>query len=241
MKLYKSLIYRELKLTRRHYLLMLILFVLMMVCILIPLFISGDEEPDAAADSSGTGMLGLMVAMVGGAAAGLNNELHKADINVRWKRYAIVLPPTALQNAAADLLVKLMYVLVFGVLAGAFCGLVNVLTGGMDILAVMNQFLMFTTVFFLFTIVFDGILMHARDEKDMKKYGTIASISVVALYFLLSRMLASSGTGALIEKGKKLMGSMGSAAFTAFVLALFVCVCTVYFIVMWRTYDRREP
>ncbi|MBQ9898852.1 MAG: ABC-2 transporter permease, partial [Ruminococcus sp.] len=178
MKLYRSLIYRELKLTRRHYLLMLILFLLMLICILIPVILSGDDEPDAAADSSGMGMLGLMVAMVGGAAAGLDNELHKADINVGWRRYRIVLPPTALQSAAADLLVKLMYVLIFGVLTGAFCVLINVFAGGMDSLAVMNQFLMFTTVFFLFSLVYDGILMLAKDEKDLKKYGTMASISV---------------------------------------------------------------
>ena len=241
MKLYKSLIYRELKLTRRHYLLMLILFLLMLICILIPVILSGDEEPDAAADSSGLVMLGLMVSMVGGAAAGLDNELHKADINVGWRRYRIVLPPTASQNAAVDLLVKLIYVLVFGVLTGAFCVLINIFADGMDVLAVMNQFLMFTTVFFLFSLVFNGILMLAKDEKDIKKYGTIASIAVVALYILLSRALGSYSMGKLLGKAKKFLGVMGSATFTAIALALFVCVCAAHFIVMWRAYERREP
>jgi hypothetical protein len=213
----------------------------MLICVLIPILLSGDEEPDAAADSSGMGMLGLMVAMVGGAAAGLENDLHKADINVGWKRYAIVLPPTAVQNAAADLLVKLMYVTASGVLTGTFCVLVNIFAGGMDSLAVMNQFLMFTTVFFLFSLVYDGILMLAKNDKDLKKYGTIASFAVIALYFLLNRAFFSSGMGELIEKSKKFLGSMGTAAFTVFALVLFVCVCTAHFIVMWRAYERREP
>lgn len=241
MKLYKSLIYRELKLTRRHYLLMLILFLLMLICMLIPVILSGDEGTDTAADSSGVNMLGVMVAMVGGAGAGLDNELGKADINSGWRRYRIVLPPTALQCAAADMLVKLMYVLVFGVLTVAFCVLVNVFSGGMDVLAVMNQFLMLTTAFSFFSVVYNGILMLAKDEKDIKKYGTIASIAVVVLYILISRTLASSGMGRLIEKAKKLLEIMGTASFTVFTLALFVCVCTAYFIVLWRAYERREP
>lgn len=240
MKLYKSLVYRELKLTRRHYLLMLILFLLMLLFMLIPVMISGDEGTDASADSSGVNLYGLMVAMVGGAAAGLDNELHKSDINVGWRRYRIVLPPTAVQNAAANLLVKLIYVLVFGVLIGAFCALVNNFSVSVDVLAVINQYLMITTACFLFSLVFDGILMLAKDEKELKKYGAIASIAIVALYLLLSSAFDSFGMGELTKKAKKILGIMGTAAFTAFALALFVCVCAAYFIVVWRAYERRE-
>ena len=241
MKLYKSLIYRELKLTRRHYLLMLILFLLMLLFMLVPVILSGDEGTDAATDSSGVNLYGLMVAMVGGTAAGLDNELHKSDINVGWRRYRIVLPPTAVQTAAVDLLVKLIYVLVFGVLIGAFCALVNIFSVGVDVLAAINQFLMITTVCFLFSLVFDGILMLAKDGKEVKKYGTIASIAIVALYLLLSRVFDSFGIGEMTEKAKKFLEITGTAAFTAFALTLLVCVCTAYFIVMWRAYERREP
>ena len=131
MKLYRSLIYRELKLTRKRCLLMLILFLLLSLLMLLPIMIgglSGDSEMEEDLLSI-VWLASGIVALTGGFLAGTNNGLQKADINSEWKRYSFILPPTAKQQALSDLLTKLCYILFFGLLSVAFLMVFKIVSG----------------------------------------------------------------------------------------------------------------
>ena len=131
MKLYRSLIFRELKLTRKRFLLMLILFLLLAALMLTPIMLgglSGTSEMNEDLLSIVIFASGV-VTLTGGFMAGTNNGLQKADINSGWKRYSYILPTTAKQQALSDLLTKLCYILFFGLLSVAFLMVCKIVAG----------------------------------------------------------------------------------------------------------------
>ena len=115
MKLYRSLVYRELRLTRKRYALMFILFVLLAAMFALPAFrddIFFDDTTEAEKYIIVT-LFTIIPAAIGSFIAGSNNGVHKSDINTGWKRNSVTLPATPVQKAGADLIVKLIVFLLF--------------------------------------------------------------------------------------------------------------------------------
>ena len=88
MKLYRSLVYRELRLTRKRGLLMLIMFLLLALLMISPIFfgffsmvVEGEDSPKDIIP-----IFVVTVALTGGILAGTNNGVQKADISSGWKR-----------------------------------------------------------------------------------------------------------------------------------------------------------
>ena len=113
MKMYRSLVYREWRLSRGHYILMTILFLLTETVFILPVLVEKQSLLEMTAEELretkvSIAVIALFLAAIGGFMAGMNNRVHKADIASGWKRYSYVLPPTAKQRAASDLMMKLI-------------------------------------------------------------------------------------------------------------------------------------
>ena len=126
MALYRSLVYRELKLTRKHYFLYLVLYSLMGLLFMLPLVLSGEGSFDKKSGLSyETGksiiqMFAVLLALLGAVTSGSTNNVQKMDINSGWKRYSYTLPLTAGEKAMSDFLLKILVFLLFGVLSSVF-------------------------------------------------------------------------------------------------------------------------
>ena len=258
MKLYRSLVYRELKLTRKRFLLMLILFLLLALFMLTPVILGGFSEPAEGEDSPVEMILLFVgtVALAGGFMAGTNNGLQKADISTGWKRYSFILPPTAKQQALSDLLVKLCYILLFGLLSAAFAMIYSIMGDYNAFGLMLNIYLGAVCVVMLIDVVYSYIIMFAKTKNDLAVIGVVAFlgagliIKVVDLFSAGQNLLKDDNAteqpaegGALIsdEAFNRFVTALGSGKTTLCVVTAFAVICVLFFLVMWRSHERREP
>ena len=239
MKMYSSLIYRQLRLTRKHTILSVILFLLFEALVIMPIVLwnkSPTTDEEQLQFPTYCIFISLLVAALGSFMAGLNNGIHKSDINTGWKRYSYVLPPSAKQKALSDLLVKLLTVLVFFALAAVYALPVYIFGGEAVFVHILGSYFLIAAVAVLFDTLHTCILMLAKDKKDLKKFGYIASAAGLVLFGLLP------DTGFIsFEAAEKIASAIGSYKFTLTALLTFAVMCAVYFFVMKKTYERREP
>lgn len=256
MKLYRSLVYRELKLTRKRCFLMVILFVLLAALMLTPLILGGFSEPGEEAPVEMILLFVGTVSMTGGFLAGTNNGVQKADISAGWKRYSFVLPPTAKQQALSDLLVKLMLILFFGLLSAAFAMIYSLSSDYNAFGLMLNIYLGAVCAVMLIDIAYSYIIMFAKTKKDLAVIGVAAFLGAGLIIKIVD--LFSSGTNLLNDNNLAEQQAEGGAlisdaAFNRFVTALssgktthciviaFAVLCALFFLVMWRSHERREP
>ena len=257
MKLYRSLIYRELKLTRKRCILMLILFLLLSLLMLLPIMIgglSGDSEMEEDLLSI-VWLASGIVALTGGFLAGTNNGLQKTDINSGWKRYSFILPPTAKQQALSDLLTKLCYILLFGLLSAAFVLVCKNITGinitieGIDPVCMMlNIYLGAVCAVMLVDIAYSYIMMFANDKKQLKLISALAFVGAGAVLRVFGLFPGMNKTEKPAEDGpmiseeaiNKFETFLSSGKTSLCILAVFVVLCVLFFLAMWRSHERRE-
>lgn len=249
MKMLRSLIYREYKLSRGHQLLMLILFLLVAGCMLIPFILGGDDfEPsDLEEEIAYLYIFPLLVGIVGGVFAGNNNGVHKADINSGWKRYSAVLPPTSSQIAFAETIYKMGFALLLGAVTFAFSGIIYGYTGYSTYVFGMNIFLLCAGFFIISDAVYSYILLLAKDEKDAKKYRMIGFFAVAGVLKVLSMFAEKKGKTAVDYSEKSIFMDIAKIAETAasgkvlvVSAVLFAVSIVVYFIMIRKSYERRE-
>ena len=258
MKMYRSLVYRELKLTRRRCVLMLILFILMSLLMLLPILI-GKLSGGSGVDEDLLSIVILAsgaVALTGGFLAGTNNGLQKADINSGWKRYSFVLPTTAKQQAVSDLLVKLCYILFFGLLSAVFALVCKIITGinivveGFDPVCLMlNIYLGAVCAVMLVDIAYSYIMMFANNKDQLKLISILAFVGagvvfgVFDLFPGMNKAEKPADDGAVIQEEavNKFEAFLCSGKTSLCLLAVFVVLCVLFFLAMWRSHERREP
>ena len=249
MKMLRSLIFREYKLSRGHQLLMLILFLLVAGCMLIPFILGGDDfEPaDLEEEIASIYIFPLLVGIVGGVFAGNNNGVHKADINSGWKRYYAVLPPTSSQIAFAETIYKMGFALLLGAVTFAFSGIIYGYTGFSTYVFGMNIFLICAGFFIISDAVYSYILLLAKDEKDAKKYRMIGFFAVAGVLKVLSMFAEKKAKTAMDYSEKSIFMDIAKIAETAasekvlvVSAVLFAVSIVVYFIMIRKSYERRE-
>ncbi len=244
MKLYRSLVFREMKLSRRYSILSMILFALLEVFLILPLCLPDDEPSTAEEIYIYAAVMALIAAAIGGFISGMNNGVNKADIASGWKRYTYVLPATSKQKAAADLIAKLLSVARIGLLLAAFTVCVMLIRNVFVLKNALSVFFFVAAVSLLFDTVYCGILMIAKSEKDIKKYTVIASATGLLLLRFFSRLefgLTQKMAGKTGEEVmRRLADVSGSGVMTVTAAAAFATVSLLYFVVMWRSYERRE-
>ena len=82
-----------------------------------------------------------------------------------------------------------------------------------------------------------------KSKNDLKKYGIIASAAGVALFFILTHFPIKIGSGKKISIADRLFNiidTMNKGYFILITAAVFVLICALYYVVMWRSYERRE-
>ncbi len=256
MKLYRSLIYRELMLTRKRFILMLILFLLLALLMMTPLILVFIFKP-VEGEESPLEMIPLfvgIVALTGGFMAGTNNGLQKADISSGWKRYSFVLPPTAKQQALSDLLTKLCYILFFGLLSWAFEFVYTAAAdysnfGIMLYIYMLNIYLGAVCAVMLVDIAYSYIMMCAKDKNQLKLISVLAFVGagfvfrVFGLFPGMNKAGKPAEDDAMIseEAVNKFETILCSVKTTLCILAVFVVLCVLFFLAMWRSHERREP
>ena len=230
---------------------MLILFLLFSLLMMTPMMLGVFSEPaDPDEDMQGLVFIAVVfVALTGGLLAGTNNGLQKADISAGWKRYSFVLPPTAKQQAVSDLLVKLCYILCFGLLSAAFAWIYNAAADYSTFGIMLNVYFGTVCAVMLIDIAYSYIMMFANDKKQLKLISALAFVgagAVLKVFGLFPGMNKTEkpdedGTMISEEAINKFETFLSSGKTTLCIVIAFAVLCALFFFVMWRSHERREP
>ena len=232
MGVYRSLLYRKMMLTWKHYLLFFLMYLLLVILLTLPALISivlriGPVTlPDFVAE-----FFALILALTGGLASGSDNNLHKSDVSSGWKRYSYVLPVDSHQKAMTDLLVKLIYFAVFAVLASVSTLMADFKTGFKSTVLLLNTFLLISAVVWFFdAIESEGIMLGIKNGGSKAVMIIAAAAILFFTYGKVPETENSISLGSLMKRGSSL-------PFTALI---FAGVCFMYYFTMKLVYERRE-
>lgn len=240
MALYRSLVYRELKLTWKHYFLYLVLYSLMGLLFMLPFVMWGGghfEEESGLSYENGKSiiqMFAVFLALLGAVTSGSTNNVQKMDINSGWKRYSYTLPVTAGEKAMSDFLLKILVFLLFGVLSSVF--VLGISYGsGYDVMCFMlNMYLIMSAEIWLIDAIESGSVVIGLNSSVVKS--VLITIILLTAIFPVSGKITNVSTGAeysvfdLAERSSTLI----------FSIPFFVAVCIGYYLIMRKAYERRE-
>lgn len=253
---YKSLVYREWKVSKKYYaprVALLGLFLILLGYVLVLISKDPATDPPEAATMGFLFLFYLFTACVA-AMAGDDNGVHKADVYTGWLRFSWALPLTAFETAMGKYIFRALVILVGTIFMFVSVGALTVLIDFTLMTEVVYVFFWCLDVVLLFNLFSNLFMLRAVDKKTLKKLRTISSIVFVALLFLPDLLY-------LFGKEKTTGNSFYSKIIRAFesadydmaldlvtipdfwgwvgILLLFV-ILVAGFVVTWKSYERRN-
>ena len=249
MKMYRSLIYRSLRLKRTRDRLFLFL-ILLLDAFFSLLFIVPASDPAKMKDNIQMFcVFSFMLAMLCGMFAGANNGVYRMDANTGWNHYIRVLPPTPMQQAVADLLIKLIYILIYGTIIIVYSLFIENNLGQHLTCYAVNIFLFFATLFVIIDIVYSFVVRFAQTRAQLELMGLAAIVCAVIIIIKVCTIDFTIQMDSPVPFGHPLYGDssylfasfIASGKVTAVAVSSFVISLGSYFLTMWRLHERREP
>ena len=108
---YKSLVYREWKLSSRHYILKFMMVLLFTTLFALALKFAVNSGSMDAVDGVNPSQIAFLVSTLIGLATAIiaaeDNGVHNQDVKVNWARYSYALPITAFEKTVTKYIFKL--------------------------------------------------------------------------------------------------------------------------------------
>lgn len=252
---YKSLVFRELKLSRKHYLGMFALSILFLGLMVLCVFVAGGEfvRQGERLDTFSL-IMTYMFAAISTYCAVHDSGVFKADINSGWNTYSYALPVTAFEKAASNYIVKIITIIAG--MAVTILGSAAIFAAGGSTLTMgtIFGFFLFVDVFLAFEIVYQAIILRANDMKSLKKLGSIAGGIAFVVIFVLPEFIPAGDASSALDTFMTDMETMQSpSALNKYLeyitipdvwgyvgIALMFVLLAVGFVVTWKSYERRE-
>ncbi|MBE6867363.1 MAG: hypothetical protein E7494_01225 [Ruminococcus albus] len=248
MRMYRSLIFRSFRLKRTRDRLFLVLILLLDAAFSLMSLVLCDDPSEIKDDVFMFCVFSFMLAMLCGMIAGANNGVYRMDTNTGWERYIRALPPTPMQQAVADLLIKLIYILIYGTILMIYATFSDNHTGLHLMCYVMNIFLFFATLFVIIDIVYSFVVRFAQTRAELELMSLAAFVCGIIIIVKLCKLIGNIRMYSPVQFGNPLFGStsyifasfVASGKVTAVAVSSFVISLGSYFLVMWRLHERRE-
>ncbi|MBQ9948784.1 MAG: hypothetical protein IJO91_10400 [Oscillospiraceae bacterium] len=249
MKSIRSLFYREMRLSARHYIIRLLLLVLVVGFAALSLLVTGQNSAYAGEDMSGfTVMLTYIIAIVAGVVIAEDNGVFKADMDAGWLRYSYALPMSAAKKALTRTLVKLLSISVGMVVTVAGAALVS---GRMPDAPTIMNFVLILDIFLLYDMVQQIFILRATDPDELKRNKFIGGIVAIVVIVIGLELLPIDISG--LEKAMELIPEMKSPAEMSQLGELFklpenidyfgipamIVILAVGFFTSWKALERR--
>ena len=249
MNKYKSLVFREWKLSQKHYISKILLFLLFVVMFGLAMFVLGGQAAEEETTLDGFALLiSYLIGIVGVIYVAEDNGVYKADVNSGWLAYSWALPLTAFEKAMAKYILKAVVIVVGMTLIILGAVVLYTIAGCTISINTVLSFFLFLDGILIYDMVRQFILMYATDSKALKKMGSIASAVGVALLFLPD-LFSGGETDAFDEDFSSVEGL---AAFNEMTRTLVIptfwgCAGVVFmfvllivgFVMTWKSYERR--
>ncbi|MBQ9869640.1 MAG: hypothetical protein IJM32_08280 [Ruminococcus sp.] len=253
MALYKSLVYREFRLSRSYYILITLLFVLFETLVLIGMRVGIALEGglDNDAEEGISILITSIVPAIGGFLSARDANNYKKDVISGWASYARVLPATAKQRALACILLRLGFSAFLCLLTFVWAILVRTAADLSSAVPNISMFLAAMALTVLLDSVYSAVVMRTRDKKAFKKVALIAAVAVIGTIELISKLIGRGENGELLDDGlldklkepaasQKIFNFLTSYTFLAISACALIAAFIVYFITVSKSLERRE-
>ncbi|HBB18942.1 MAG TPA: hypothetical protein DCZ62_00725 [Ruminococcus sp.] len=242
MKLYKSLIYREMKLSRAYYGFCILFFALLITTVLVGLILPNVDEGVAPGEARlGFTLVSLVIPVLGALFVTRDGGNYKKDVNSGWARAVAAYPVTSKQRALAELLMRLISSLVFMVLGSVVTIVINANFGVNILLPYVSAWMLSGAVGLLIDAGLGVIVMLTRDKKQLKKYIVIANVAMIALLGTVAKYIPSFDESIATKKLlERIVDTLYSGWFFLICAAILCAVSALFLFVYARSYERRE-
>lgn len=257
---YKSLLYREWKVSKKFYLIrivLLLLFTALLGCAAIFIVNASTNQASEAGAAEALDFalivfFYLLVLFIA-AASGEDNGVYKADVNSGWLKFSWALPVTAHEKAVTRFVFRGIVVLIGTIYMFAAIGAICGITGFSHMKTVVYAFFWCLDFCLLYDAIKDFIIMRAVDVKAVKKMGNIAMVVIIVLIDLPYLMAFLGGKPLKSEFESKLDAMMASGDLSGLldlvtipdlwggvgILLLFVILIGCFFISR-KNFERRN-
>lgn len=199
MNKYKSLIFREMKISRKVYFSAFITVVAFIALFILSIFVVGKDLNEGESLDVFVLMASYMCSIVTATIFADNSSVFKADIASGWRRYSIALPVTPLENTIARYSVKFIEIIIGMIITIIGSISISAIGGCSFSPAVIFCFFIFLDLFLVFDIIYQSIISRANDMKSLKKLGMIASGIGIAIFTLLEFIPLDSEIEIILE------------------------------------------
>lgn len=197
---FKSLVFRELKISRKHYLMGLALIAFFSIMLGLSVRVVYAEQ---LKDGETPDILVLFCSYVVSALAATNavsdGTVFQADIASGWSRYSFALPVSAFEKTFVKYAIKAM-MLVAGAVVVLVVSSVLYATSGVGTISpsVMFCYFICADLFMIIDIVYQSIAIRADNQKMLKRLGIIAGVVVFAALIVID-LIVLGGSDPEIE------------------------------------------
>ncbi|MCH5255396.1 MAG: ABC-2 transporter permease [Lachnospiraceae bacterium] len=245
MKKYKSLLFREYKLSRNHYLFRLVILLLFLGLVFLTLLLNHEESQETK--DSITMFMSLLFAMIAGFVCADDDGVYKSDINVGWHTYSYCLPVSLWEKVIVRYLVKVFAILVGAGITALGCQIIASGAGTKVDMRMICVFLLIADIYLLFQIIIDLVSLMAKDAKESKKFLIIFAVLVLGIIVLSPNLIPAdlfdmSGDelgvilpNRIVEAVMKLIDKLD-----LFVLPLLIVLFAAGFGITYKIYERRK-
>lgn len=209
-KLYKSLLFRELKISRHHYVVRSLLMISFAAMLLLAVFVIWKEDIANATPRelmefhSIIAMFGLLFAMLTAVLAAYDTDIFKSDVNTGWLRYSYALPITAKDKTLVRYSVKGAVILIGGILCAVFAVLLKNSFGQHLLAGTINTYFVILDAMLLADLFRSLLMISGRTEKQVKLLGLIFNTVLLGGFIFL---VVISGMDKFIEELKNMSGN----------------------------------
>ena len=257
MKLYISLLFRELKISQRHYVTRLLLMVSFAALLLLAVFVAWREDIARASVSeleelrSVVAMFGMMFALLTAILAGSATDVYNSDVNCGWKRYSLALPVTAMDKTLAHYSVKGIAIVIGGVFCAVFAAVIEAPMGQQLVAGTMNVYFIMLDALLLSGLFRDLLMAAGLTEKRARLLGMPFNLLLAGAFFLwlyisyFDKLLENvngmmeNGENLSMEIAAGILDTAKSLSVIPFIVLILLVVCSFFASV--RTQERREP
>lgn len=245
MRKYKSLLFRECKLSRNHYLFRFVILVLFLGLVFLTLLLNREESQETK--NSISMFMSLIFAIITGAVCADDGGVYRSDINAGWHTYSYCLPISLFEKSIVRYIVKVLAILTGAGITALGC---QIIAAGTDIKADMRMmfvFLFMTDIYLLFQIVIHAVSLLAKDNRKSIKLWLIVSGIVLGIIIWSPSLippevfeipkdeLGVELPNMVIEAVMKLIDKIDLSLFP-----LLIVLLVTGFFLTYKTYERRR-
>ncbi|MBQ8567977.1 MAG: hypothetical protein IJ446_02035 [Oscillospiraceae bacterium] len=250
---YISLVFRELKLSKKMLISSVGLIILFIAFMMLGMYVSGKDAVENGESMEAFSLiLCYMISLLAAGAVSQNTDTAKADIASGWSVYSHALPLTGFDIAVSKCMIKLIFIITGAVLSVIGAVLMTSMGNCTLTLGAAMSYFIILDVFLALNILTEAFTARAKNIGAMKKKGYIIEGIIVAAILIIPELLPEDET--LPFNVDEIFSEGGTPAklnaLTEYItipdvwcyagIALMFVILAVGFIVTMKNYERRE-